>query len=136
MSLELQAEDAHSYVHSVNYHRDQERHQAQRIAQQALSMSNLAEVSKQRRTQHKSSDEARTAHTRERRGPHETSLSAHFIACPISLRQRLHLHSRHRPDPMDILNGSAQQFGDTPCLRDATAWLVRRIAAADFGNMT
>src|SRR2546427_12204936 len=62
--------------------------------------------------------------------------SPHFIACLISLRHRLHLHSRHWPDPIDVLNGSAQQFGDTPCLRNAAAWLVRRIAAADLGNMT
>ena len=69
MWLELQAEDAHSYVR-VNYHSDQERRQAQRIGPQALSMSNLAEVPKQRRIQDRSSDEARTIHTRERRGAH------------------------------------------------------------------
>jgi hypothetical protein len=49
----------------VNYHSDQKRHHAKRIGQQALSISNLAEVPKQRGIQDKSSDEAWAIDTKE-----------------------------------------------------------------------
>lgn len=68
--MEFHTEHARGYVHSVNHCGDQERHHAKRIGQQVLSISDLAEVPKQRGIQDKSGDETWTIDTRDRRGTH------------------------------------------------------------------